>query len=829
MHTFPVSDPVLIFAIVMLIVLVSPLAAERLKLPGIIGLITAGVIVGPHGFGILERDSTIELLGTIGLLYIMFQAGLEINLSEVEKNKFHSLSFGLLTFLVPLVIGTFGAIYILKMTFLPSLLLASMFSSHTLLTFPIVSRMGLSKKASVSTTIGGTIITDTLAFLILAVVIASTHGHLDMFFWVKLGLLTFIYVGASIFFLPKLVSWFFRRYSADSGIEEYVFVVTVLFVLAHMSHVIGLEPVIGAFLSGLILNRMIPEKSTLMNRIQFVGGSFFIPFFLISVGMIIDLSHFFSDYSTLEISITMIIIAIVTKYISARAFGAFAKIKKSEINLMFAMTVNQAAATLAAVMVAYRVGLFGENILTGTIMMIVATCFTGSIFTQKFAKEVALEEKASMDTREGGKADRILIPVKNADNLNNIAEFSFLLKSSKSSEPIYPLSVALEGKDVDKQVLEGEGLLTKMISLGNSAQKELMPLSRIDINVPKAIIKTIKEYRISKVILHWKAKERTTHRVFSRVIDQFVKNSNEAIYITSIKNPIGITQNIYVVVPPMITRQKGFAGTFASLVHIASEMNSKFIVVSDFDTSSQVEDVLARNKKSLSYEFVNIESWKNIDETIAKMIKKSDMIVQMIARQGQLAWRLSFDRLPMIITNKFNENNYVAVYPPFEYEEEDYGYNVEAEEQKTLLMSIPTAHFMFNIEENKPEKLFSLICGRFFEGNREIYDDLVDIMIKSPIELSKDILLIHTHRSEVEDFSIYIATQKDGFEVESIKSRPKIIITLLSPKSEPLKKHLRILSEIAKMVVNKDTTGSLFAADSYAEFIKRIDTKNRTV
>jgi Kef-type K+ transport system membrane component KefB/mannitol/fructose-specific phosphotransferase system IIA component (Ntr-type) len=829
MHTFPVSDPVLIFAIVMFIVLVSPLTAEKLKLPGIIGLITAGVIVGPHGFGVLERDSTIELLGTIGLLYIMFQAGLEINLSEVEKNKFHSLSFGLLTFAVPLIIGTSGAMFILNMSFLPSLLLASMFSSHTLLTFPIVSRMGLSKKASVSTTIGGTIITDTLAFLILAVVIASTHGHLDMFFWIKLALLTIAYVTSSIFFLPKLVSWFFKRYSADSGIEEYVFVITVLFILAHISHVIGLEPVIGAFLSGLILNRMIPEKSTLMNRIQFVGGSFFIPFFLISVGMIIDLSHFFSDYSTLKISATMIIIAIVTKYIAAITFGIFTKLKKSETNLMFAMTVNQAAATLAAVMVAYKVGLFGESILTGTIMMIVATCFTGSILTQRFAKEVALEEKAMIDTREESKTDRILVPIKNAENLNNIAEFSFLLKNSKSNEPIYPLTVALEGKDVDKQVLEGEGLLTKMISLGNSAQKELMPLSKIDINVPKAINKTIKEYRISKIILHWKGKERNTYRVFSRVIDQFVKNSNEAIYITNIKIPLGITKNIYTVVPPLITRQKGFVGTFNSIVHITMEMNSKLIVVSDSETSSEIKDIFSKFKKNISYEFINIESWKNIDEHLLKFVKNTDMIIQMIARQGQLAWRLSFDRLPMKIVEKFKTNNYIAIYPTFEAQEEDYGYNVEAEEQKSLLMSIPSTNFMFNIEENRPEKLLNEICNKFFYGNRDIYEDLLEVALKSPIELSKEILLIHTHRSEVEDFTIYIGTQKDGFDVESIKSRPKIIITLLSPKSEPLNKHLRILSEIAKMVVNKDTTGSLLASDSYNDFIKRIDTKNRTV
>lgn len=824
MHSFPVTDSVLIFAIVMFIVLVSPLAAERLKLPGIIGLITAGVVVGPHGFGILARDNTIELLGTIGLLYIMFQAGLEINLGEVEKNKFHSIAFGFLTFLVPLFIGTLGGIYILKLPFLSALLLASMFSSHTLITFPIVSRMGLSKKSSVSTTIGGTIITDALAFLILAVVIASTHGNLDAFFWVKLGILTSLYVGASIAFLPKIVSWFFKRYSADSGIEEYVFVITVLFILAHLSHVIGLEPVIGAFLAGLILNRMIPEKSTLMNRIQFVGGSFFIPFFLISVGMIIDLSHFFSDYSTLEVSATMIAIAVSTKYIAAYLYGLITRIKKSEINLIFSMTVNQAAATLAAVMVAYRVGLFGESILTGTIMMIVATCFLGSLLTQKFAKQVVLEEKANIDIGESIKTDRILIPIKNSFSMNNVAEFSFLLKNPKSHEPIYPLSVAIEGIDVDKQVLEGEGLLTKMISLGNSAQKELMPLSRIDINVSKAISKTIKEYRISKVILNWNGRERAHYRIFSRVIDQFVKNSDETVFITHFKNPIGISKNVYVIVPPLITRQRGFVGTFKAVMHIVLEMNSKLVVVSDLETSEDVKNILKEDKSSISYEFLNIKSWKNIDESIKNIIKNTDMIMQMMARQGQLAWRLSFDRLPVKITKGFKDNNYVAVYPPFEYEEE-YSYNSEAEEQKSLLMSIPKKNFVFDYEEQNLEKFFDEISNIFFEGNRDIYYDLLSVMIKSPIELSKDILLIHTHRNEVEDFSIHIAINKEGFKVDSIKSKPKIIITLLSPKSEPLKKHLRILSEIAKMVSDKDVSGSFMASASYDEFINRINTK----
>jgi len=358
----PIHDPVLIFSIVMAIVLIAPLLAEKIKLPGIIGLIFAGVLIGPHLFGILERDKTIELLSTIGILYIMFLAGLEINLEQVKQNKHYSIVFGLFTFAIPLVIGTASGILFLNMGILAAILLASMFSSHTLLTFPIISRLGLAKNRSVTTTIGGTIITDTLAFVVLAVVLAVNQGELTFFFWLKLIILAIIFVVIVLFILPIVSRWFFRHLASQTGIEEYVFVITVLFISAYLSHLAGLEPIIGAFLAGLSLNSQIPEKSTLMNRIQFVGNSLFIPFFLISVGMLIDPKVFVANLNALKVSLVMVIVAIIAKLIAAYISGKIFKFTKIEMGIIFSMSVNQAAATLAAVTVGYRVGIFDDSI-----------------------------------------------------------------------------------------------------------------------------------------------------------------------------------------------------------------------------------------------------------------------------------------------------------------------------------------------------------------------------------------------------------------------------------------------------------------------------------
>ncbi len=740
MIEIPIHDPVLIFSIVMLNVLIAPILAEKLKLPGIVGFITSGFIFGPHLFGILERDRTIELLGTIGLLYIMFQAGLEINIGEVKKNKHYSIIFGILTFIIPLLLGIAGGYYLLKLSLMASILLASMFSSHTLLTFPIASKMGLVKKRAVSSTIGGTIITDTLALMILAVIIKANHGNLNLVFWVQMFSFMIFYVIAINIILPYVCRWFFKKFSSDDGQEEYVFIIAALFMSAYLSHVAGFEPIIGAFLAGLALNKLIPEKSVLMNRIRFVGESLFIPFFLISVGMIINPRVFISDIYTIEVSIVMIITAVISKYMAAFIFGKTVKFSKNESMLMFGLSVNQAAATLAAVLVGYRVGIFNESILGGTILMIMVTCFIGAMVTAKYARKVLSEIQNTKEEINSKLTERILIPIKNPNNLNNLIDIAFYLHDKKSEEPIYPLNVVLDGTDIEKQIVEGENLLTKVIIRGNAAKKNIIPLNKIDTNISNAILKAAKEQRVSKVIFGWNENVNFKYKLFNTVIEQFVKNSNDMIFIAKILYSIGISKSIILIIPPLINKQNGFTDTMNSIIRLAQEINDKLILVSEEKTIEEIR-VITDKLKNIEINFKNINNWKTLPQEMEKIISKNDIIIHMLARQGHLAWGPIFDKLPYIMSEKFPENNMMIVYPYYYIEEETETKEIKIIED-SFLKDMNSENCYFNSKEGKIEKIFYNISeNKKYEYKEEIYKQLKAVSEESPIELTKEILV----------------------------------------------------------------------------------------
>lgn len=817
--TLPIHDPVLIFSIVMIIVLIAPLLVEKIRLPGIAGLIFAGVIIGPHLFGILERDKTIELLGTIGLLYIMFQAGLEINLEQVKQNKHYSMIFGLLTFFIPLIIGTLAGYFLIKLNILASILLASMFSSHTLITYPIVSKMGLSKNRSVAPTIGGTIITDSLAFIVLAVIIASNSGELTFIFWAKLFAATTVYSLATIFLFPRIGSWFFKRFSSESGIEEYAFVITALFISAYLSHLAGLEPIIGAFLAGLTLNSLIPERSVLMNRIQFVGNALFIPFFLISVGMLINPAVFFTDSTALIVSAVMIIVAIFSKLFAAQIFSKMVRFTKNEQGLVFGMSVNQAAATLAAVMVGVRVGIFNDKVLTGTIMMIVVTCFLGSIVTQKYTKKLIAGSKESKDFTSENLAERILIPISNPEHVNCLMDLAFLLHPKNSHEPLYSLYVAMEGVNEEEKIIEGETILTKASVRASSIQKQMIPLIKIDTNVANAIKKAVNEQRISKIIMGCNDNEKY-YSFFETVTEQFVRTNRKMLLIPRLIHPLNLQKRILLIVPPLINRQNGFMDTFVSLKKLSSEINAEIHIVSEETTYEEISELAIT--KSTHFQFTAVKSWRKIEQDINEIITPSDLLIQMISPPNMAAWRLFFDKLSFRIRQVFPHNNYIAVYP-YCYTEEDYQIKSIFSKELTLLKTIPAENFFINAGYQEPEKVFQNIIQKGnFSNKKLIYKQLLTVLKEYPIELSEDIVLIHIHTPQVKDFQIYFSSNKAGFEIKKLNIQPKLVITLLSPEELPVQKHLGILTEISKMVMVEEFEKNIIAADDYPGFISLI-------
>lgn len=815
--TLPIHDPLLIFSVVMLNVLIAPIIAEKLRLPGILGLILSGVIFGPHLFGIIERDKTIQLFGAIGILYIMFQAGLEINISEVKKNKSHSIFFGTLTFAIPLILGILGGYFLLNLNILQSILFASMFSSHTLLTFPIVSKLGLSKRTEVSTTIGGTIITDTLALLILAIIIRMYNGSINHVFWIKLFFSIGIYTIIVLYLFPKLTRWFFKKYANENGIEEYVFIFALLFIVSYFAHFAGLEPIIGAFLVGLSLNRLIPEKSILMNRIHFVGNALFIPYFLISVGMIIEPRAFISDLNTWKVSGIMIIIALISKYVASLIFSKIVAYNNSQKNLMFGLSVNQAAATLAAVLIGFELGIFDESILSGTIMMIIVTTFVGAVVTNNAIKEILSKSVKSKKTKKEKLSERILIPIHNPNNVNHLTDLGFYLSDEAENEPIFPLGIIIDGSDIDLELEKSEELLTKILLKGVASNRNVTPLTKIDSNVPEAIAKTCKEYRTSKVILGWPEKIGILKNIFSgSVTEQYIKNSNEMIFLSKISEKIDLSKDLILIVPPFITMQKGFSEALNSVIKLSKVLNDKLIILADDKTIEEVNDYL----KSLKIEliFKSINSFKKIEEQIKSFAKPNDLIVQLCSRNWELSWRLDLEKLSYSIPEKFPNNSYIALYP-YSYDEDD---------KESIQMFIKDEFFQ-NIEPknliicNKTMDIFEMLNTYNQEHHPQNALELNELLKEKPIELSHDIVLYHSHVSGINDAEILLIVNKDGISTGQQNKSYKIIILLLSPKTLELKEHLGILSDIAKFTKNNKKIEMLYSSKNYSDFINKIN------
>ena len=371
---FPITDPTWIFFLVLVIILFAPIVLERLRIPHIIGMILAGIVIGEHGFNILARDSSFELFGKVGLYYIMFLAGLEMNMEDFKSIRVKATVLGLLAFVIPLAIGIWTNVSLLGYTITASVLLASMYASHTLIAYPIVIRYGINRQRSVNIAVGGTAVTDTITLLVLAVVGGMYKGEYSEMFWVWLALKVILIGGFIMITFPRIGRWFFRRY--NDNVVQYIFVMAMVFLGAGLMEFVGMEGILGAFLAGLVLNRLIPHVSPLMSHLEFVGNALFIPYFLIGVGMLIDLNVLFGHIDSLKVASVMIVVALGGKWIASWMTQKIYRMRGIERMMMFGLSSAQAAATLATVLVGYNIilpdgsRLLNDDVLNGTILLI---------------------------------------------------------------------------------------------------------------------------------------------------------------------------------------------------------------------------------------------------------------------------------------------------------------------------------------------------------------------------------------------------------------------------------------------------------------------------
>jgi Kef-type K+ transport system membrane component KefB len=661
--SLPLSNPILSFSLILLIILLSPMVLKRLKIPGIIGLIISGVIIGPYGFNIIEMNSAVELFSTIGLLYILFIAGLDLNIAQFKANKNKSLLFGFFTFSLPLMIGFVLCYYLLNYSFDASILTASMFATHTLVAYPIVSKMGITKNEAVSITVGGTILTDTAVLMILAIIINNSEGGLNGNFFIRLGISFIVFLFIMFFIIPKIARLFFRKLESEKH-AHYIFVLAVLFFSAFLAEIAGLEPIIGAFVAGLALNPLIPRTSSLMNRIEFSGNALFIPFFLISVGMIVDIKVILNGWNALLVAGVLTFGAIFGKWLAALFTQLIYKFTKSQRQLIFGLSTSHAAATLAVILVGYKVGILDEIILNGTIILILITCIVASFVTEKSSRRLLLEDDTPVipNRKKFLGSEHIILPIANMTGFTKLLDLAFLIKNKKSANPITILSVVPNDEMAEINILATREKLEEYIKQGAASEIAVNTIATIDHNSVSGISRISRELLADILVLGWPGKAGIIDKIAGDKINSIINSVDKNIFVCSLDEPINNHKRIVLVTPPLAEKENGFTLWASKIIRLCSELETTLIHFGEKEVDLAFKEVLKKKKVDVKTDFQHFENWEDF-LILSKHINVNDLLIIVSARKNSVSYTPYFDNIFNKTEKYFQNNNRIIVFP----------------------------------------------------------------------------------------------------------------------------------------------------------------------
>ncbi|MFI3263891.1 MAG: cation:proton antiporter [Rikenellaceae bacterium] len=666
--TRPIENPVLKFLIILAIILFAPLLLDRLRIPHILGLIIAGAIVGPYGFNLILRDDGIILSGTAGLLYLMFLAGLEIDFNELMRNRSRSIIFGMFTFLIPLGMGFATGLYILKFSPITSLMLGSMFASHTLVTYPMVSKMGVKRNRAVTVAIGGTVITDTLALLALSGVVGLAHGEVDSAFWIRLVISVLIFASIVILLFPIIARYFLKRVS--DGLSQFVFVLFMVFLGAVLAEMAGLEAIIGAFFAGLSLNRLIPQSSALMNRIDFVGNAIFIPFFLIGVGMLIDFRVFISDWNTIIVALIMTTVALLSKYLAAYFAQKSFKFTRNERTLIYGLSSARVAATLAMALVGYNlilsvtpegetIRLLSDSVLNGTILMIFITCTVASFSAQRAAHKISMSEVIDLED-DDDQEHRLFIPVYNEEVTDELISFAHLLTSKSENNLVSVAAIIDSETDQLAQLKRSQKLFERAMQCSAAAERVVDTCLRYDTSYTNGILNLLREHNVSDLLLDIDSNKFIKESLLAKISHNEIHNGDVTTYVYRSCQPIQTIKRQVIVMPPSAELEFGFRSW---IIRVWCLMRSTGASAMIYASQSTLDVILQINKVApIPIETHELPTYKDL-LIITRELKADDGVIFIMSKPLNPSYHENMEDIPSYINSYFNGVNFVLIYP----------------------------------------------------------------------------------------------------------------------------------------------------------------------
>lgn len=659
-----VTDPITIFLMVLAIILLVPMVLNRLKIPAIIGYILAGVVVGPYGLNWLARDMSFEVFGQVGILYLMFLAGLEIDLFNLRKNLRKGLVFGALTFSIPMMAGTLAGLSLLNLGFLSALLLASMFAAHTLIGYPIVARYGLTRNPAVVIAVAGTIFTVLGSLMVLAGVMGVVQR--GVFSWLDMLRLVGSLVAYSLltaWLYPIATRWFFRNY--NDGILQFVYILAMTFLAAQAAVWIGLEGVFGAFYGGIVLGRYVPARSTLMSRLEFVGNALFIPYFLIGVGMLINIKVLATSWTTVYVAAVMSAVAMAVKWLAAWSTQRIYHLAAPERSMLYQLSNAHTAVALAVVMIGFSSGIFGEEILNGTVVMILVTCTVSSIGVGHAASRMKMrqleeETEARPADTSAPAAVNTLIPIANPLTATELVSLAILMRGDKGAGNMYALHVRNDNTPASRALSTASLDIARQTAA--SVEATVIPIERFDVSFVTGMINVIEERDISQVIIGLHRRRKVVDSFFGDKLSQLLKATNRMVVITRLFIPAVTLLRIIVMVPEKAHFEKGFRQWVRSLANLTRQIGCPAVFCCFDDTRRAIETVLNIDRAEIDRSYRIVTAYDDFI-LLANKIGPDDLFCVVDARRGSLSFTPDMDTLPDFLARHFASTNLMVIYP----------------------------------------------------------------------------------------------------------------------------------------------------------------------
>ena len=664
----PITDPTFIFFVVLIIILFAPIVMSKLRIPHIIGMVLAGIAIGQYGFNVLVRDNSFELFGRVGLYYIMFLAGLEMDMEGVKKHSRRFLLFGLLTCLVPLILTYVMSMTILDYSPAASFLLGCIMASNTLIAYPIVGRYGLQRHQSVALSVGSSMISLFLALVMLAAISGSFSKDSGWLFWVIFVVKFAAFCVGSVVLIPKVTRYFLRRYS--DAVMQYTFVMAVMFLSAALSSLIGIEGVFGAFYSGLILNRYIPRVSPLMNRIEFIGNALFIPYFLIGVGMLINLRTLFTSVDMVWIVVLIVFFGTFGKAVAAYVSSLLFRLSKADGHMMFGLTSAHAAGAIAMVMVGIRLEvapgeyLVSDDMLNGIIMMILFTCIISTMMTEHAAKKIVIEERGKGNVESESKDDdeKILLCVKYPEIAPHLLYLSMYMRNQRLNRDLVALNVVYDDAQSNNAREEGIRLLEQLQQTASASEVKVQTQVRLATNIANGIKHAFREFGCSEIVMGMHVHTDINPRFWGEFIQSLYNGLNRQIILMRFVQPMSTLRRIRVAVPSRAEFEPGFHRWLERLSRFAGQLDCRIQFYGRNESLTLIREYINNRHPNVRAEYTYMAHWNELPQ-LASDIADDHLFVVVTARKGTISYKTALERLPDELQKHFSGKNLMIVFP----------------------------------------------------------------------------------------------------------------------------------------------------------------------